>query len=450
MSIEVKVPQLPESVEDATVSAWHKQPGDQVARDENLVDLETDKVMLEVPSPSEGVLGEIKAQEGEVVKPGDVIALLEESAAGGSRGRQQAGSGGAGQQAEEDTDEAAGAEREPEAEAAESGGGQPGPLSPAVRRLVEENDLDPSRIKGTGKGGRLTKGDVLAYMESDEAAAPQQGQAQAAPQSEAAQPARSEAPASEPRSQARGGAAAAEPQLPEGRERLEQRVPMTRLRARIAERLVQAQQNAAILTTFNEVDLQAVNDIRRRYRDKFEQEHGVRLGFMSFFVKAAVEALKRFPVVNASIDGSDIVYHGYFDIGIAIASPRGLVVPILRDADQLGFAEIEKQILEFTEKARESALTLDDLAGGTFSITNGGVFGSLVSTPILNPPQSAILGMHTIQQRPVVRDGEIVVRPMMYLAVSYDHRLIDGKEAVQFLVAIKELLEDPSRLMLQI
>lgn len=446
MSIEVKVPQLPESVEDATVSTWHKQPGDQIARDENLVDLETDKVMLEVPSPADGVLGEVRAQEGDVVQPGDVIAVLEEGAAAGG-----AGGGGGAQAGKAETAEAGGGEEaaagEETAEVAvaeEPAGGQVGPLSPAVRRLVEENDLDPARIQGTGKGGRLTKGDVLAYLEGGEAPA----EARAAPEKPARRP-EPEAPSAPAAPRAEAGPAGA-PELPEDRERLEQRVPMTRLRARIAERLVQAQQNAALLTTFNEVDLQAVNDMRRRFREKFEQEHGVRLGFMSFFVKASVEALKRFPVVNASIDGSDIVYHGYFDIGIAIAAPRGLVVPIVRDADQLGFAQIEKQILEYTEKARESALTLDDLAGGTFSITNGGVFGSLVSTPILNPPQSAILGMHTIQQRPVVREGEIVVRPMMYLALSYDHRLVDGKEAVQFLVTIKELLEDPCRLMLQI
>ncbi|MBV2122351.1 MAG: 2-oxoglutarate dehydrogenase complex dihydrolipoyllysine-residue succinyltransferase [Candidatus Thiodiazotropha sp. (ex Ctena orbiculata)] len=397
MSIELRVPQLPESVSDATILSWHKQPGESVSQDETLVDLETDKVVLEVPAPQDGVLTEIRFKVGETVQAEDVLALMEAG---------KAAAPAAAASSEPAESEAAAAEEAPV-------------LSPAVRRLVNESGIDPTTIKGSGKNGRIVKADVEAAI----AAQPTQS---------AAQPA----------------AAAATPAAPEGR--IEERVPMTRLRKRVAERLVEAQHTAAILTTFNEVNLQAVSNLRVTYRESFEKKHDVRLGFMSFFVKAAVEALKQFPIINATMDGDDILYHGYFDIGIAVSSPRGLVVPILRDADQLSFAAIEQRIREYGEKAKQGTLSYDDLTGGTFSITNGGVFGSMLSTPILNPPQSAILGMHSIQQRPMVEKGEIVIRPMMYLALSYDHRIIDGRDAVQFLVTIKQLLEDPSRLLLEI
>ncbi|MCG8018341.1 MAG: 2-oxoglutarate dehydrogenase complex dihydrolipoyllysine-residue succinyltransferase [Candidatus Thiodiazotropha sp. 'RUGA'] len=396
MSIELRVPQLPESVSDATILSWHKQPGESVSQDETLVDLETDKVVLEVPAPQDGVLTEIRFKVGETVQAEDVLALMEAGKAAAAASSAPAES------------EAAAAEEAPV-------------LSPAVRRLVNESGIDPTTIKGSGKNGRIVKADVEAAI----AAQPTQS---------AAQPA--------------AAAAAPAPAAPEGR--IEERVPMTRLRKRVAERLVEAQHTAAILTTFNEVNLQAVSNLRVTYRESFEKKHDVRLGFMSFFVKAAVEALKQFPIINATMDGDDILYHGYFDIGIAVSSPRGLVVPILRDADQLSFAAIEQRIREYGEKAKQGTLSYDDLTGGTFSITNGGVFGSMLSTPILNPPQSAILGMHSIQQRPMVEKGEIVIRPMMYLALSYDHRIIDGRDAVQFLVTIKQLLEDPSRLLLEI
>ncbi|HXG27695.1 MAG TPA: 2-oxoglutarate dehydrogenase complex dihydrolipoyllysine-residue succinyltransferase [Nevskiales bacterium] len=396
MSIEVKVPQLPESVAEATVGVWHKKPGDKIDRDENLVDLETDKVMLEVPAISDGVLAQVLKQEGETVKSGDVIALIEQGSA---------------MQVKPKTPEA----ETPKPAAKTDGKPAPTP-GPAARKLLAEANLASSDVVGSGKGGRVTKGDVLEHA-ARPAAAPQ------------AQP-------STPPAYTAG--------------RIEQRVAMTRIRARIAERLKEAQNTAAMLTTFNEVDLHAVGELRKQYKDLFEKQHGARLGYMSFFVRASVEALKRFPVVNASIDGNDIVYHGYYDIGIAVSSPRGLVVPILRDADQLGMAEIEKKIAEFGQKAKDNKLTLEELQGGTFSITNGGVFGSMLSTPILNPPQSAILGMHGITERPMVVNGEIKVRPMMYLALSYDHRLIDGREAVLFLRTIKEVLEDPARLLLQV
>ena len=428
MRIEVKVPQLPESVEDATVMAWHKQPGEAVDRADNLLDLETDKVVLEVPAPGPGVLAEVLVKQGDVVKAVDVVAILTEGSGEGTAAPAQADKATQASAAPTEAPQSATATPETDTEQA---------LSPAVRRLVVENNLDAKAIPASGRDGRLTKEDVLAFMAQGTPSTP--APAASAPVIETATPAAS-APAS-----------AREPVAESAdRGRLEQRVAMTRLRARVAERLVQAQQTAAILTTFNEVDLSAVNALRRHYRDSFEKTHGVRLGFMSFFIKACVEALKRFPVINASVDGTDIVYHGYFDIGIAVASPRGLVVPIVRDADQLGFAELEKQVQAYGEKARDGGLSIEDLTGGTFSITNGGVFGSLLSTPILNPPQSAILGMHKIQERPVVVDGQIVVRPMMYLALSYDHRLIDGREAVQFLVAVKDLLEDPARLLLQV
>jgi 2-oxoglutarate dehydrogenase E2 component (dihydrolipoamide succinyltransferase) len=410
MSHEVRVPTLPESVADATVLAWHKRPGDSVAKDESLVDLETDKVVLEVPAPADGVLEEIRSQEGDVVQADAVLALIEPAPAPAVSRRAAA----EGRSAPSPAASAAPAAADPV-------------LAPAARRLVKELDLDPSQIPGSGRDGRIHKADVVAFLDAREHAQPEVDP-------EAGRP----VPGPE------------QPRLSGEAGRPEQRVTMTRLRARVAERLVQAQQTAAILTTFNEVSMQAVMDLRYSYRDQFEKTHGVRLGFMSFFVKAAVEGLRRFPVVNASIDDSDIIYHGYYDIGIAVSSPRGLVVPILRNCDQLTMADIEQGVVEFGRKAKDGTLSFEELTGGTFSITNGGVFGSLLSTPILNPPQSAILGMHKIQERPMAEKGQIVVRPMMYLALSYDHRLIDGREAVQFLVTIKETLEDPARLLLRV
>ena len=401
MTIEVRVPQLPESVADATLVAWHKKPGDPVNRDENLVDLETDKVVLEVPAPAAGVIRELKVQNGATVTSGQLLALLEEGAVAAAPAKAA------------EAKAAVAAKAAPREEATARSGGND-KLAPSVRRLVEEHKLDAGTIPGSGRDGRITKGDVLAHM------APKAGAAVAAP--------------------------AATP--PAGR--AERRVPMTRLRARIAERLVQAQSTAAMLTTFNEVDLKAVNELRAKYKERFEKEHGARLGFMSFFVKACVEALRRFPVVNASVDGNDIVYHEYYDVGVAVSTDRGLVVPVLRDADGMTFGEVEKSVVAYATRAREGSLTIDEISGGTFTITNGGVFGSMLSTPILNMPQSAILGMHKIQERPVVVNGEIVVRPMMYLALSYDHRIVDGRDSVQFLVAVKEALEDPARLLLQI
>jgi 2-oxoglutarate dehydrogenase E2 component (dihydrolipoamide succinyltransferase) len=407
MLIEVKVPVLPESVADATIAAWHKKAGDAVSRNENLVDIETDKVVLEVPAPDSGVLKEIRHDTGSTVTANQIIAILEPGAAAEkSKPKPSTGNG-----------------------ESDSGGkhGATDTLSPAVRKLVAEHDLDPARIQGSGRHGRIMKEDVLKVIETGSGN----------PEQEKVQPQPKTAPVTTEK-------------VPESGERAEQRVPMTRLRARVAERLLQAQTNAAILTTFNEVDMQPVMDLRARYRDAFEKKHGVKLGFMSFFVKAAVESLKRFPEVNASVDGNDIVYHGYFDIGVAVSSPRGLVVPILRNAEHRSMADIEQKIIDFGTSAKNGTLSLDDMTGGTFTISNGGVFGSLLSTPILNPPQSGILGMHKIEQRAVVINGEIAVRPMMYLALSYDHRLIDGREAVQFLVAIKELLEDPARILLEI
>ncbi|MDX1403792.1 MAG: 2-oxoglutarate dehydrogenase complex dihydrolipoyllysine-residue succinyltransferase [Woeseiaceae bacterium] len=412
MTIEIRVPQLPESVTDATLVSWHKKAGEPVSRDENLVDLETDKVVLEVPAPASGTLSDIKVVDGTTVTSGDLLALLEEGEASEApseiKGKDK-----------ESTDESAKQETQDEPAADGQSDDEPKKLSPAVRRLLEEHDLDATIIEGSGKDGRITKSDVMSYLKShsDENVTP----ADPAP----------EAPASGP-------------------SRNEQRVPMTRLRSRIAERMVEAQHTAAMLTTFNEVDLTKVMSLRKRYRDSFEKEHGVRLGYMSFFAKASVEALKKFPVVNASVEGNDIVYHDYFDIGIAVSSERGLLVPVLRDVDKLSFAQIESDIAELGKKARDGSMSMEDLTGGTFTITNGGIFGSMLSTPILNPPQSAILGMHAIQERPMVVDGEVVVRPMMYLALTYDHRIIDGKEAVQFLVSIKQSLEDPGRLLLQV
>lgn len=406
MTIEIKVPPLPESVTDATLVGWHKKPGEPVARDENLVDLETDKVVLEVPAPASGTLLRIVAEDGATVEAGDLLAILEE--------------GEAAAPSPPESDESA---DKPAAPAPAEGAG-PVKTSPAVRRLLDEHDLDATMVTGTGKDGRLTKADVMAFLKEDTSDNVTPGDPT---------PATTEA-----------GAGLQAP------ERAEQRVPMTRLRARIAERLVEAQQTAAMLTTFNEVDLTEIMSLRARYRDAFEKKHGVRLGFMSFFTMAAVEALKKFPVVNASVEGNDIVYHNYYDIGIAVSSDRGLMVPVIRDVDQMTFAEFEAELNAVAKKAQDGTISMDDLTGGTFTITNGGIFGSMMSTPILNQPQSAILGMHSIQQRPMVVDGDIVARPMMYLAVTYDHRIIDGKEAVQFLVTIKERLEDPNRLLLQV
>jgi 2-oxoglutarate dehydrogenase E2 component (dihydrolipoamide succinyltransferase) len=375
MTIEVRVPQLPESVADATLVSWRKQPGDAVARDENLVDLETDKVVLEVPAPAAGILKEIKLSDGTKVTSGQVLAVIEEGAA------------------------------------AATASASSGKLSPAAKRVAEENKVDTKAVAGSGRDGRVSKSDVVNYLSASQAAP-----ATAPPRARTA--------------------------------RTEQRVPMTRLRARIAERMVQAQATQALLTSFNEVDLKAVNELRARYKDRFEKQNGVKLGFMSFFAKACVEALKKFPSVNASVEGNDIVYHEYFDIGVAVSTDRGLIVPVVRDADLMSFADIEKSIANFAARARSGSITLEELTGGTFTITNGGVFGSLMSTPIVNSPQSAILGMHKIQDRPVAIDGEVVVRPMMYIALTYDHRLIDGREAVEFLVTVKQCLEDPARMVL--
>jgi 2-oxoglutarate dehydrogenase E2 component (dihydrolipoamide succinyltransferase) len=396
MLIEVKVPPLSESVADATLMTWHKKPGDFVRRDENLVDLETDKVVLEIVAPNEGVLKEITKAAGTLVVTGETIATIDSEAKPAAAGAT-----------------AIGAANEPVMAAAKAEIA----LSPAARKLAAESNVDPHLIAGTGRDQRVTKGDVLQYLE-----------ARTRPAQQAPEPAAA----------------------PVAGERPERRVAMSRLRARVAQRLKEAQNTAAILTTFNEVNMRPVMDLRAKYKERFEKTHGARLGFMSFFAKAATEALKQFPIVNASVDGQDIVYHGYYDIGVAVSSPRGLVVPILRDVDQLSFAEIEKTIADFGQRAQEGRLGLEELTGGTFSISNGGVFGSMLSTPILNPPQSAILGMHAIQQRPVVEDGAIVARPMMYLALSYDHRIIDGSDAVLFLIAIKNALEDPARLLLEV
>jgi len=428
MTIEVRVPQLPESVADATLVSWHKKPGDAVVRDENLVDLETDKVVLEVPAPVAGVLKEIKLTDGTTVTSGQVLAVIEEGAAaipGASAPAIMAASSGA-TAAATDSVAAKDSVAKPTAKA-ESAGGK---LSPAAKRVAEENKVDPRTVAGSGRDGRVSKSDVVNYLSTKEAAPP--GPAAAAPSPQPKAPAQFV-----PAPSARGS-------------RAEQRVPMTRLRARIAERMVQAQATQALLTSFNEVDLRAVNELRARYKDQFEKQYSVKLGFMSFFAKACVEALKKFPAVNASVDGNDIVYHEYFDIGVAVSTDRGLIVPVLRDADQLSFADIEKSIANFASRARAGTITIEELTGGTFTITNGGVFGSLLSTPIVNSPQSAILGMHKVQDRPVVIEGQVVVRPMMYIALTYDHRIIDGREAVQFLVTVKQCLEDPARMVLHI
>jgi 2-oxoglutarate dehydrogenase E2 component (dihydrolipoamide succinyltransferase) len=394
MSFEILAPNLPESVADATLVSWRKQIGEWVDEGESLADLETDKVILEVPAPKSGFLLNILKHDGDTVLAGDVLALL-------------------------DVQPAKTVQSKPSVTVTAE---EPPALSPAVRRLVAETAVDPNIVQGSGKHGRILKSDVLEYLNE---------------QQDAPEPI---IPETAPAVSTPGFASL----------RAEQRVPMTRLRAKVAERLLQAQQNAAMLTTFNEVNLKAVIDLRNQYKDRFEEKHTIKLGFMSFFVKASIEALKRFPAVNASIDGTDIIYHGYYDIGIAVSTPRGLIVPILRDADQLDFAGIEKGIYEFGTKARNGSISVEDLSGGTFTITNGGIFGSMLSTPILNPPQCAILGMHAIKDRPVVENNEIVIRPIMYLALSYDHRLVDGKEAVQFLGIIKECLEAPALLLLNI
>ncbi|EPR9065164.1 2-oxoglutarate dehydrogenase complex dihydrolipoyllysine-residue succinyltransferase [Cronobacter dublinensis] len=405
-SVDILVPDLPESVADATVATWHKKPGDAVKRDEVLVEIETDKVVLEVPASADGVLDAVLEDEGSTVTSRQVLGRLKEGNSAGkessAKPEEKASTPAQRQQAslEEQNNDA---------------------LSPAIRRLLAEHNLDAAAIKGTGVGGRLTREDVEKYLAkangSDAAKAPEQAAAAAAPQLGA---------------------------------RSEKRVPMTRLRKRVAERLLEAKNSTAMLTTFNEVNMKPIMDLRKQYGDAFEKRHGIRLGFMSFYVKAVVEALKRFPEVNASIDGDDVVYHNYFDVSMAVSTPRGLVTPVLRDVDVLGMADIEKKIKELAVKGRDGKLTVEDLTGGNFTITNGGVFGSLMSTPIINPPQSAILGMHAIKDRPMAVDGKVEILPMMYLALSYDHRLIDGRESVGFLVTIKELLEDPTRLLLDV
>ncbi|WP_028535448.1 2-oxoglutarate dehydrogenase complex dihydrolipoyllysine-residue succinyltransferase [Paludibacterium yongneupense] len=410
MLIEVKVPQLPESVSEATLMTWHKKVGEFVKRDENLIDLETDKVVLELPAPQAGVIVSIVADDGATVVSGQLLATLDTEAQAGT--------------VQTAAPAAAAVVTAPAAAVA----------MPAAAKLAAESGVDVAAVAGSGRGGRVLKEDVKAALDA-------RPPVQAGPVLAAAAP-------------SAGGALASTPATPNAAaifaDRPEQRVPMSRLRQRVAERLIMSQQTNAILTTFNEVNMKPVMDLRTRYKEKFEKEHGVKLGFMSFFVKAVVAALKKFPVVNASVDGNDIIYHGYFDIGIAVGSPRGLVVPILRDADRMSIAEIEKQIADFAVKAREGKLSLDDLTGGTFSVTNGGTFGSMMSTPIINPPQSAILGMHATKERAWVENGQVVVRPVMYVALSYDHRIIDGREAVLALVTIKDLLEDPARLILDL
>jgi 2-oxoglutarate dehydrogenase E2 component (dihydrolipoamide succinyltransferase) len=401
MLIEVKVPQLSESVAEATLLAWHKKQGEAVKRDENLIDIETDKVVLELPAPADGVLVNVRKGDKSTVVAGEVIATID------TEGKASAAS-------------SAPVAAKPAAEKPKPAATSPA-VMPAAQKIAAEKGVDTSQVQGSGRDGRVTKGDVLAQPDK---------------------PSIQKAPLQQP------PASVNTDKLLAGRP--EQRVPMSRLRQRVAERLVQSQSTAAILTTFNEVNMQPVIEMRKRYQERFEKEHGTKLGFMSFFVKAVVHGLKKFPVVNASVDGTDIIYHGYFDIGVAVGSPRGLVVPILRDADQMSFAAVEKKIAEFGKKAQDGKLSLEDLTGGTFSISNGGTFGSMLSTPIINPPQSAILGIHATKERAVVENGQVVVRPMNYFAVSYDHRIIDGREAVLFLVAIKEALEDPARLILEI
>jgi len=413
MTIEIKAPTLPESVPDGTIATWYKKPGESAARDELLVDIETDKVVLEVVAPADGVLQDIIKGEGDTIISNEVLAIFAEGEAPAKQAAEKSAEFEQAAEPQQDDDKS----------------GEAVLMSPAARKLVEENGLDANKITSTGKDGRVTKEDVINFMNDADSKS-----SEAAPQAALAQ---AEAPAAMPAASSDG--------------RAEKRVPMSRLRAKVAERLLQATQTTAMLTTFNEVNMSAVMDLRNKYKDAFEKQHdGTRLGFMSFFVRAAVEALKRFPAVNASMDGNDIVYHGYQDIGVAVSSDRGLVVPVLRDADSLSFADIEQAIRDFGLKARDGKLSIDEMTGGTFTISNGGVFGSLLSTPILNPPQTAILGLHKIQERPMAVNGEVKVLPMMYLALSYDHRMIDGKEAVQFLVTIKDLLEDPARIFLDV
>jgi len=421
MTIEIKAPTLPESVPDGTIATWYKKPGESVSRDELIVDIETDKVVLEVVAPADGVLKDIKKAEGDTIVSNEVLAIFEEGAVAAAPAAEPA--------AEEVPEKATVAP----AESDEDQSNLAVLLSPAARKLVEENNLDANLIQSTGKDGRITKEDVVNYMKTPaEAPIPATPVEAPATQTEAVSP---------PQQSIAGVDGA----------RAEKRVPISRLRAKVAERLLQATQTTAMLTTFNEVNMQEVMDLREKYKAAFEKQHdGTKLGFMSFFVRASVEALKRFPAVNASMDGSDIIYHGYQDIGVAVSSPRGLVVPVLRDADALSFADTEQAIRDFGIKARDGKLGIEEMTGGTFTISNGGVFGSLLSTPILNPPQTAILGMHKIQERPMAVNGEVRILPMMYLALSYDHRMIDGKEAVQFLVTIKELLEDPARIFLEV
>ena len=416
MTIEIKVPPLPESVADATLINWHKKAGDHVSRDENLVDLETDKVVLEVPSPKSGILTEIKVQDGTIVKSGELLAILTESSEAAAPEDGNDANASKADSKPNKVDLAADAVKKDSTAKK---------VSPAVKVLLKEHDLDASMIEGSGKKGRITKSDVLDYLRDDEAENVRSNDIDT-PIQQSPQP------------------------TEEVTDNDGQRVPMTRLRAKIAERMVEAQTNSAMLTSFNEIDLFEVMELRKKYKDSFLEEHSVKLGFMSFFSKASVEALKKFPIINASVDGQDIVYHDRYDIGIAVSSERGLMVPVIKNLDELSFAEIERSIADLATKAKNGSITMEDLTGGTFTITNGGTFGSLISTPILNSPQSAILGMHNIKERPVVVDGKIVIRPMMYVALTYDHRIIDGREAVLFLVSIKESLEDPERLMLEI
>jgi 2-oxoglutarate dehydrogenase E2 component (dihydrolipoamide succinyltransferase) len=425
MTIEIKAPTLPESVPDGTIATWYKKPGESVARDELLVDIETDKVVLEVVAPADGVLQDIKKAEGDTIVSNEILAVFKEGAIAAA----PASAAPATETVSASESAAKGDVSAPE-EIDEDRSDTAVLMSPAARKLAEENNVDPNLVQSTGKDGRVTKEDVVNFMKAPEVA-----------------PASVPAPAS---STDVAPVIASAPALADG-PRTEKRVPLSRLRAKVAERLLQATQTTAMLTTFNEVNMQEVMDLRDKYKDAFEKQHdGTRLGFMSFFVRASVEALKRFPAVNASMDGNDIIYHGYQDIGVAVSSPRGLVVPVLRDAYALSFAGTEKTIRDYGLKARDGKLSIDEMTGGTFTISNGGVFGSLLSTPILNPPQTAILGMHKIQERPMAVDGEVKILPMMYLALSYDHRMIDGKEAVQFLVTIKELLEDPARIFLEV
>lgn len=479
MTIEIRVPQLPESVADATLVNWHRSPGDPVQRDEKLVELETDKVVLEVPCPSDGILREVRVADGATVTAGEVLALLEPGEVSGASAESDGESRVAdlaASEAEAVAASAVAAIPEPTPAAAESESVER--AGPAVRRLMREHRVDSSAMRGTGRGGRITKSDVLDYIGQksdtterqvfdaraqaqdvpDARSAPSEPETHSTPDTRDAPgaPANPRLPGT-PSALATPGAPAvpstlsapAAQRTPAG-QRAERRVRMTRLRARIAERLVEAQHTAAMLTTFNEVDMSAVMAARSRYGELFQRRHGVKLGFMSFFIKACIEALRRYPVLNASVDGNDVIYHDYYDIGVAVSTDRGLVVPILRNAERMTYAEIEHSIVDFGTRARSGGLGMQDLTGGTFTLTNGGIFGSMMSTPIINPPQSGILGMHSIQQRPVAVDGEIEIRPMMYLAMTYDHRIVDGREAVQFLVAIKDVLEDPARLLLQV